>query len=286
MPDRYLGILFVIPAFALLMIISIYPTIYCIYISLTDWNLLRAYAQPQFIGYQNYAALFSDEIFANSLMVTVIFTVASVLIELVLGILLGILFCTECVKWRRVSRTLVSVPIMITPVVVGFTWKSLLNLRWGIVNVLLNSIGITGMEWHTTPMQALPTMILIDVWQWTPLVTLVVIAVLSSLPPEPFEAAAIDGAGRLQIFRKLTLPMLKGGITMVALIRIIDTLREFDKIFILTRGGPGHSTDLLSVFGYRIAFVHGYVAYASAIALVLFVFVIVACSVLIKIMTR
>jgi len=273
-------VLLVVPAFALLMAISIYPLIYCAVLSVQDWNFLTAYIPPSFVGITNYVNLLQDPIFANTLQVSMLFTFMAVSIELALGIAVGVLFSNERLKFGKILRSLMLLPMVVTPVIVGLTWKTLLNQKWGIVNYFLSQVGIQSVQWYTSPTEALPTMVLIDVWQWTPFVALVVFATLLSLPREPFEAAAIDGASRLQVFRHVTLPMLRGGIALAVLIRLIDALREFDKIYVLTRGGPGHATDVLSIFGYRTAFFNGYVSYASAISFVLFVVIIVLCTVL------
>lgn len=278
--SKRLGVLLAVPAFALLMAISIYPLIYCAVLSVQDWNFLKAYIPPSFVGIANYLNLFLDPIFANSLQVSMVFTFMAVSIELALGIAVGVLFSNERLKFGKILRSLMLLPMVMTPVIIGLTWKTLLNQKWGIVNYFLSQVGIQSVQWYTSPTEALPTMVLIDVWQWTPFVALVVFATLLSLPREPFEAAAIDGASRLQVFRHVTLPMLRGGIALAVLIRLIDALREFDKIYVLTRGGPGHATDVLSIFGYRTAFFNGYVSYASAISFVLFVVIIVLCTVL------
>jgi len=268
------------------MIISIYPLFYTIFISLHEWNYLKAYIPPKFIGAENYIKLFQDPIFLNTLYVTTLFTVMCILIELILGIGLGCLLYSERLKWKRVIRSLILLPMMLTPVIIGFTWKSLLNLKWGIINYFLHLIGIKGIMWHTSLTQALPTMVLIDVWEWTPFVTLIIMALLSSLPTAPFEAAAIDGASKWQIFRHITLPMLKDGIIMIILLRALDALKEFDKIYILTRGGPEHATDVLSIFGYRIAFFHGYVSHAAAASIILFIIIMILCTILFKLIKR
>jgi len=264
----------------MLMAISIYPLIYCVYLSFTDWNLLKAYIPPVFVGVQNYLALLQDELFLNTVQVSLTFSALAVSVELGLGIAVGVLFSSEHVKFGKVLRTILLLPMVVTPVIIGLTWKTLLNQKWGIVNYLLAQVGIGGIDWYTSPTLALPTIVLIDVWQWTPFVALVVFATLLSLPREPFEAAAIDGASRLHVFRHITLPMLKGSIALAVLIRLIDTLREFDKIYVLTRGGPGRATDVLSIFAFRTAFYHGHVSYAAATSIVLFVIVIALCTVL------
>ncbi len=284
--ERHLGVLLIIPAFALLMIISIYPLIYSIYMSTMEWNYLKAYIDPQFIGAGNFINLFQDPLFFNTVQVTALFVIMSVSIELVLGIGLGVLFYSESLKWKRLLRGLFLMPMMVTPVIIGFTFKAILNLKWGIVNILLSYIGIEGIKWHTSPITALPTMALMDIWEWTPFVVLVTIALLSSLPKEPFEAAAIDGASRFQIFTRMTLPMIKDGVMMIVLIRLLDALRDFDKIFILTRGGPQNTTDVVSIFGFRIAFFHGYVAYAAAASIILFIVIMILCALLFKLIQR
>jgi len=278
--SKKLGPLLTAPSWAMLMAISIYPLLYCVYLSFNDWNLLKAYIPPTFIGIKNYVDLLFDPLFLNTVQVSLTFSILAVSIELGLGIAVGMLFSSEHVKFGKVLRTVLLLPMVVTPVIIGLTWKTMLNQKWGVVNYFLAQLGVPSIEWYTSPVQALPTMVLIDVWQWTPFVALVVFATLLSLPREPFEAAAIDGASRLHIFRHITLPMLRGSISLAVLIRLIDTMREFDKVYVLTRGGPGRATDLMSIFAYRTAFYHGYVSYAAATSIVLFIVVIGLCTVL------
>jgi multiple sugar transport system permease protein len=280
--SKKLGPLLTTPSFAFLMAISIYPLVYCVFLSFENWNFLKAYLVPTFVGIGNYLDLLHDPIFLNTLIVSTTFTVAAVVLEVVLGIAIGSLFSSRHLRFGKAIRTIMLLPMVVTPVIIGLTWKTLLNLKWGVVNYLLAQLGIQGLGWYTSDTQALPTMVLVDIWQWTPFVALIVFATLLSLPREPFEAAEIDGASTTQVFRHVTIPMLRGSIALAVLIRLIDTLREFDKIYILTRGGPGHATDVFSIFAYRTAFLNGFVSYASAISIVLFIVIVVVCTFLLN----
>jgi multiple sugar transport system permease protein len=190
------------------------------------------------------------------------------------------------IERRRFVLTLLLIPMMLAPVAVGLIWKLILRGNFGMVTYYLRAVGL--LDVRSAPLSqadmVLPTIILIDVWQWTPFVTLVMLAGLLSLPREPFEAAVMDGARPVQIFRDVTLPLLRPIIALVVLLRGIDAFKEFDKVFILTGGGPGTATELLSIYTYRVTFKHWDLGYGAVCAFMVYLVVLILCAVVYKAM--
>ncbi|MEA3334843.1 MAG: sugar ABC transporter permease [Chloroflexota bacterium] len=255
------------PAVITLASLTIYPFIYSIYISLFRY---RGGMRMDFIGLGNYTRLLTDAQFWNSMRVVILFTVIAVALEFVLGMALA-LFLSQSIKLRGLWRSLVIVPMMLTPVVVGVMWRLMLNPGIGIVNFFLVTIGLQPVGWLSTGSWAFVSIVLVDVWNWTPFMFLILLAGLESLPVEPFEAARIDGAKPVRIFLDHTLPLMKPAILVALLIRTMDCLRIFDQIFILTQGGPGNSTEVASLYLYKTAFKFFDQGYAAAGLFVLMV---------------
>jgi multiple sugar transport system permease protein len=207
----------------------------------------------------------------------------AVLIELALGFSIAMVLFHHLQR-RRLVLTLLMVPMMLAPVAIGLIWKLLLQGDFGMMTYYLRWVGLLGDQevLLSNPDLVLPTIIAIDIWQWTPFVVLVMLAGLMSLPREPFEAAIMDGARPLQIFRDITLPLLRPVIALVVLLRGIDAFKEFDKVFILTGGGPGTATELLSIYTYRMNFKNWDLGYGAACAFMVYFVVLILCSIFYK----
>jgi multiple sugar transport system permease protein len=177
--------------------------------------------------------------------------------------------------FRRFARSIMLIPMMITPVVVGLMWKYILNPQNGIVNYILGLLGIPGPVWLGDPKPALPAVMIVDVWQWTPFVFLILLSGLVSLPKEYFEAARVDGAGPLQTLRYVTLPLMIPFILVALLIRFIDAFKVFDTIFILTKGGPANATEVLSVYTYKVGLNFFNLGYAATLSYVMLIIITV-----------
>jgi multiple sugar transport system permease protein len=189
-------------------------------------------------------------------------------------LLLAILFSRE-VRGMNVARALLIVPMMVTPVVVGVIWRMALNPDYGIINYLLSLLHVSGPDWLSSPSLAMVSIVLTDVWLSTPFVTIIIIAGISSLPRDPFEAAKVDGANAFQSFFYITLPLLKPVIWVAVMFRLIDSFKRFDSIFIMTGGGPGIATETLNLYAYNTAFFYMDTGYASALASFLFIIIAV-----------
>jgi len=285
--DRGAGLMFLTPSLALLLALLVGPFFYMIGLSFTDLSFSQPGRDGNFVGFANYRRLMQDDpIFWQSFLTTLKFVFASVTLEFALGLCLALLLF-HWVQRQRVVLTLILMPMMLAPVAIGLMWKLLLNGEFGMLTHYARALGLLAPQ--VAPLSSyamvLPTMIFIDIWEWTPFVTLVILAGLMSLPREPFEAAVMDGAGRWRIFRDVTLPLLRPIIALVLLLRGIDAFKEFDKVFILTGGGPGTATELLSIYTWRINFRNWDFGYGSVVAFMVYLVVLVMCSIFYKAIT-
>jgi multiple sugar transport system permease protein len=253
------------PALFVLLSLSIYPLIYSISVSFQtetaggiEWGL------------KNFTRLLSDSFFLTALLHTLAFAVSALLIEFSIGLGLALLLNSQ-IRARGFFRAALLVPMMLPTVVVGIVWRLMLNSNFGAINGTLKRFGLNteALTWTGSPRLAFLSVIVVDVWQWTPFVFLVLLAGLQAIPQEPYEAALIDGSNRWQTFRHVTLPLLKPAILIALLLRTMDLLRVFDQIFILTEGGPGFATETISLYIYRTAFRFFDFGYAAAMSFVL-----------------
>jgi len=258
-------LLLLTPALAVLLSLSIYPLIYSITISLQ-----RETAEGLKWTLANFARLGSDSFFLTAMAHTFVYAAAALVLEFSIGLGLALLLNTQ-MRGRGFFRATLLVPMMLPTVVVGVVWRLMLNANFGAINGTLKEFGLNteGLTWTASPRLAFLSVIVVDVWQWTPFVFLVLLAGLQAIPQEPYEAALIDGSSRWQTFRHVTLPLLKPAILIALLLRTMDLLRVFDQIFILTEGGPGFATETISLYIYRTAFRFFDFGYAAAMSFVL-----------------
>jgi multiple sugar transport system permease protein len=253
------------PTIVVLLSLSIYPLVYAIKISFqvgagdaARWTLA------------NFTRLASDKFFIEALAHTFIYAAISLTFEFLLGLGLALLLDGP-LRGRSLFRSALLIPMMLPPVVVGVVWRLMLNPDFGAVNGTLKGAGLNteSLTWTASPVLAFASVIAVDIWQWTPFIFLVLLAGLQAIPQEPYEAAVIDGSSAWQTFRHVTLPLLKPAILIALLLRTMDLLRVFDQIFILTQGGPGFSTETVSLYIYRTAFRFSDFGYAAAMSFVL-----------------
>lgn len=261
------------PGILFLITVVVLPTVFAVYISATVWNLTGV--QGVFIGMRNYQQMVHDPRFITSLGRSVYFTVASVSIELVLGLVLA-LGLSKITRGQDTLLSIFIIPMAITSAAVAYVFKFLLDPEIGLVNYILTSLGFDSIAFLGSTRWALNSVILTDVWQWTPLMTLIIFAGLEALPEEPFEAARIDGATTWQRFKWVTLPLLKPVISIAVLIRGMDAFRAFTKVFIMTNGGPGRASEVLSLYAYRIGFSRFNIGYATAVSMIMLFVIIMA----------
>jgi multiple sugar transport system permease protein len=265
--DQIAFFILLLPAVLFLFLITVFPTLYVVYASLSKWNLTKN-PYPLLSGFLNYKHLFTDLYFFESLGVTCIFTVSSLILEIILGILIALLLFRSFVG-RGIARSIILMPMMITPAVVGLMWRILYNPQFGIINFVLSCFGIKGPLWLASTSMALLSIIFVDVWEWTPFIALSVLASLQTRSQDQVESALIDGANGLQIFRYVTLPHIQPVVFIAGSFRLGALLRWFDTIYVMTAGGPGRSTENLPMYIYKTGFFYLDMGYSSAIAVFL-----------------
>ena len=237
------------------------------YLSFNNYNLSVS-GMRQFIGFANYKNIFLDERFWNSVVNTLILVAVAGGLELVFGLGIALLL-NKNIKGTEVTKTLIIIPMLMAPVLVAQLWKIMLIPRYGIVNYLLQIFGIVNreIEWlGSTKFLGLTSLILVDLWQWTPFVAIIVFAGLQSLPQSPIEAALVDGASNAQLFRYIYLPLLRPVLVVVIILRGIDIYKMFDTIYVLTEGGPGYATESLSFYIFNVGFKYFDIGYAAALS--------------------
>ncbi|MFY9555952.1 MAG: sugar ABC transporter permease [Blastocatellia bacterium] len=263
--ETSLPYLLIAPTVAVLVALSIYPLIYAVRVSLQTgtgeavrWTL------------DNFARLGSDKFFLEAVGHTVIYAAVALTFEFLLGLGLAVML-DRPLRGRSLFRSALLIPMMLPPVVVGIVWRLMLNPDFGAINGTLKGAGMNteALTWTASPTLALASVIAVDIWQWTPFMFLVLLAGLQAIPQEPYEAALVDGSSAWQTFQHVTLPLLKPAILIALLLRTMDLLRVFDQIFILTGGGPGFSTETVSLYIYRTAFRFSDFGYAAAMSFVL-----------------
>jgi multiple sugar transport system permease protein len=273
--------LFPAPAVLLVAAIIVYPIVYTVWMSLQDW-FASSLTAPKFIGAANYQKiLVGDPRFREAVIRTLYFTGLVIAGETVLGVAMALLFNREF--WGRgLLRTLAILPMVATPVAIGLVFVMMYHPTLGVANYLVTLIGLAPFKWTYSSGTALYALAVVDIWQWTPLIMLIALAGLASLPQEPYEAARIDGATTLQAFWHITLPLLRPAIVVAILFRAIDAIKTFDIIFIMTQGGPANSTETINILLFNQAFSYFNMGYASSMAVALFAVVMGASLILIK----
>ena len=274
--------LFIAPALITLIAVSAYPLGYDLYMSLTDFHLARP-TSINFVGLENFFHAFREPSFVNSLRVTLMLAGISLSMELSIGLAIAILL-TKPTRGKRLIESLVILPMFVPPVVIGLVWKYMYQQGYGIIPFCLNSIGITtGTGLLTESSTALLSLIVVEVWITTGFVVLLLLAGLRNLPREPIEAAQIDGATRSQIFAYIILPLLRPVIIIVLVLRTVDVFKIFDIIYVLTGGGPGEDTEVISYFVYRSGIRLLKMGYAAAVMFIFMGIVLGICILISKI---
>jgi len=276
---------FLAPTLIILAITGLLPFFYVLYVGFFDWNVFAADPTLQYAGANNYRRLMFDEEFLKSLWATARFTFWAVGSELVLGFLLANLLTREF--WGKAFfRTIHALPIMVAPIAVGAVWRLMVIPGFGPVPFFLDRWFEIDYNIGTYANHAFFTTVLMDIWHWTPLVTLTMLAGLSAMPREPLEAALVDGASRWQIFRFVTIPMIMPVILTTTFIRIMDALRIVDEVWMLTGGGPGSATRYTGIHIWRVVFPQTDYGYGSAMSLLVLYFTIVLCWLLFIALTQ
>jgi len=270
--DRRQAFAYPAPAVVTLFLIVIIPIAFNLYLAFTKWTI--GLGEPRFIGLGNFIELLSDERVLNGVKVMVYFSGLSLSLEMVLGLLIAVYFNRQF-KGSEVVQAIYILPFAATPVAVALIWRIMLNPEIGVLNYLLQSVGLPGSLWVSSPKTVIPALVMVDVWKWTPMITLIVLAGLKSLPHEPYEAAQIDGASALQIFWYITLPLIRPVLIAAMMLRSLDNLKEFDMLYTITQGGPGIASETLYLYSYNVGFSFFKAGYGSALMVVVFLIVLV-----------
>ncbi|MBR0654974.1 carbohydrate ABC transporter permease [Plastoroseomonas arctica] len=267
---------FVVPAAIAVLGTILFPWAFTFYISAFDWRLGST---REFVGFANYTKLFTDERFGWALLRTLYYTTLSVIFPLILGLAAALIF-NHKFPLRGLARTIFILPMMATPVAVALVWTMMFHPQLGVLNWLLQQVGIPPSMWVYHADSVIPTLVLVEVWHWTPLVMLLLLGGLAALPIDPYEAAKIDGATPLQVFRYITLPLLAPYLVVALIIRTIDALKAFDTIYVITQGGPGSASETINIYLYLQAFAFYNMGYASAVVVVFFALILTLAALL------
>lgn len=277
--ERLVRAAFIVPAVVYLMLMSIFPFVYSVYLSFYQAKLTRMH-RKFFIGWDNYKQLFNDEVFLAAIKNTFVLTSASIILEVILAFTCAKVFLS--LKEQRAGyflRSMSILPMMITPLCVALIFSYIMNPTLGILNYILSGVGVEPISWFGNPDLALWSIIFINVWQWTPFMMLLMLAGLVSIPSSLYEAASLEKARWWHIARWIELPAIKDVILIGIILRVIDNLKLFDLVYITTQGGPGDSTELLTFFTYRQDFAFFNVGYGSAAAVIILLISIVVTTI-------
>ena len=262
--------LFIAPALAVVGAVIVFPWLFTLWMSAFDWTIGSA---AHFVGLGNYQKLATNQRFLESVLHTFYFTALAVAAPLVLGTAAAMIFHREF-PFRGLLRGVFVMPMMATPVAVALVWTMMFHPQQGVLNYLLSLVGLPPSLWVYSPMLVIPSLVMVEVWHWTPLVMLIVLGGLAALPTEPYESARLDGATEWQLFRYITLPLVAPFIVVAAVIRTIDALKTFDTIYVITGGGPGTASETINLYLYLQAFAFYNIGTASAVVVVFFVIVL------------
>ena len=263
-------LLFVLPALLVVGAVIIFPWAFTVWMSAFDWKIGSV---AHFVGFDNYTQLATNTRFLESILHTFYFTMLAVIFPLILGTAAALIFHREF-PLRGMLRSIFTMPMMATPVAVALVWTMMFHPQQGVLNYLLSLVGLPPSLWVYSPTWVIPSLVLVEIWHWTPLIMLIVLGGLAALPTEPYESARLDGASEWQLFRYITLPLLAPFLIVAAVIRTIDALKAFDTIYVISQGGPGTASETINLYLYLQAFAFYNVGNASAVVVVFFIIIL------------
>lgn len=276
---------FILPSFALYSVFVVWPTLSSINLSFTSWD--GVHPEIRYIGLENFREIWNSPRVHNALKNTVLLAVALVLLENIVALALAVL--VDRVRWfRNLFRSVFYFPVLMSGIIMGFIWMIILNYNFGVVNQLLDATGLGFLktDWLGNPDYAMLSIILSTVWKAAGYYMIIYLAGLQGIPQELLEAASIDGAGRWKQFRHITFPLLAGATTVCVMLSMIGSLKLFDQIAVMTNGGPGFATETLTYIIYRVAFGEGRQGFGTALAIVLFILILLISLVQIKVLRK
>lgn len=269
--DRNIRWIFPLPAVIFIMLMMAFPVIFTFGVSLTDWSMVTG-GTSKFTGFRNYIDMLQDERFWNAVVNTLYFTVFAVVVETLAGVMIALLLNNDF-KGKGFVKTLFVLPMVTTPVAIGLAWTLFYEPTIGLANFALRALGLPPSQWIAADSTVIPSIAIVDIWEWTPMVVLIVLAGLAGLPKEPYESAIVDGAKSYQIFFRITLPLITPTILVAVVMRSIEAFKTFDIIYSMTGGGPGYSSETLNILAYKQGFTYYKFGLASSTLFALFLFV-------------
>jgi multiple sugar transport system permease protein len=278
---RHLRVL-TLPALIVVAAVIVFPWLFTVYMSAFDWKIGSV---AHFVGLGNYAGLVTNQRFLEAIVHTFYFTALAVVFPLLLGTLAALIFHRNF-RGRGVLRAIFTMPMMATPVAVALVWTMMFHPQQGVLNYLLSVVGLPPSLWVYSPTLVIPSLVMVEIWHWTPLVMLIVLGGLAALPTEPYESARLDGATEWQLFRHITLPLIAPFLVVAAVIRTIDAVKAFDTIYVISQGGPGTSSETINLYLYLQAFAFYNVGNASAVVVVFFAIILALAMLLLHVRQR
>jgi multiple sugar transport system permease protein len=273
---------FVAPALLVVGAVIVFPWLFTVWMSAFDWKIGT---QAHFVGFENYIKLATNQRFLEAIGHTIYFTLLAVIVPLVLGTVAALIFHREF-PFRGTLRAVFTMPMMATPVAVALVWTMMFHPQQGVLNYLLSLVGLPPSLWVYSPTLVIPSLVLVEIWHWTPLVMLIVLGGLAALPTEPYESARLDGATEWQLFRYITLPLVAPFLVVAAVIRTIDAVKAFDTIYVISQGGPGTASETINLYLYLQAFAFYQVGNASAVVVVFFAIILALALLLLHVRQR
>ena len=275
-------VLFIVPALVVVGAVIVFPWLFTVWMSAFDWTIGSV---AHFIGFDNYIKLAANQRFHEAIVPTLYFTALAVIVPLILGTIAALIFHREF-PLRGLLRSIFTMPMMATPVAIALVWTMMFHPQQGVLNYLLSLVGLPPSLWVYSPTLVIPSLVLVEVWHWTPLVMLIVLGGLAALPTEPYESARLDGATEWQLFRYITFPLVAPFIVVAAVIRTIDAIKAFDTIYVISSGGPGTASETINLYLYLQAFAFYNVGNASAVVVVFFVLILALAMLLLYVRQR
>lgn len=270
--ERNLKILFPLPAVAFVVVMMLFPVLYTLFLSFTNWNLTSG-MPLNIVWLKSYLRVFNEPRFISAVGRTFSFTLLAVAVETALGLALALLLNREF--WGKSAMKLILLlPLVATPVAIGIVWNLFFDPTIGFMNYMLSLLGLPMSEWVSNTETVIPSLALVDIWQWTPMVTLIILAGLAGLSQEPYESAKVDGANAFQTFSQITLPMIAPTLLTAMILRSIDALKTFDIIYAMTGGGPGYASETLNIMAFKYSFEYFRMGQSSVILIFLFLLVL------------
>jgi len=271
--ERNLHIIFPMPAVAFVVVMMLFPVRYTFFLSFTNWNLTSG-LPLSIVMLRSYQRVLREPRFLAALGRTFSFTALSVSVETVLGTIIALILNREF-RGKGFTKLIMLLPLVSTPVAIGIAWNLFYDPTIGLANFVLPRLGLPQQAWTGSSSTVIPSLALVDIWQWTPMIALILLSGLASLSSEPYESARVDGASEWQIFWKITLPMVTPTLLTALILRSIDALKTFDIIYAMTGGGPGYSSETLNIMAFKYSFQYIRMGQASVILVFLFLLVLI-----------